>query len=95
MTTTVAKLIDPENENAEGKCIHPQALTTVRERGGRWAAYQNHDLGSKTLGHLKLLKFGDGCTFAEPPAHYPDPSISQGHNYLYVGELNLTNGVIT
>lgn len=94
MSTVQNKLIDPGNQNAKGECIHPDALATIRERGGQWAVYQNHDLGSRQIGHLKCLKYGAGCTHETPPAHYPADSISQGHNYVLVGRLDTVSGVI-
>ena len=94
MNNVQNKLIDPKGDNAKGKCIHPDSLALVRERGGQWAVYQNHDLGSRWIGHLKMLKYGIGCTHETPPAHYPDPSISQGHNYVLVGQLDTISGVI-
>jgi hypothetical protein len=94
MSTVQNKLIDPDNENSSGLCVHPEALATIRERGGQWAVYQNHDLGSRKIGHLKFLKYGIGCTFDAPPPHYPDPTISEGTNYLLVGRLDTISGVI-
>lgn len=69
--------------------IYPEALATMRERGGgTWAAYQNHDLSSQNVGLLKFLKYGEGCTFAEPP-----PSVFHW-SYLIVGTVDLERGVV-
>lgn len=86
-----SKLIgNPKAENS--------ALAVMTLKGGRWAAYQNNDLGSLQIGHLKFLQFGaphNTFPMADSlPAHYPDDSISQGHNYLLVGEVNLDDGSI-
>lgn len=94
MSTVQNKLIDCTNLNAKGEALHPSVLATIRERGGQWAVYQNHDLGSRQIGHLKCLRYGAGCTHETPPPHYPDPSISQGHNYVLVGRLDTVSGVI-
>lgn len=95
MSTVCNKLIDPENANERGECIHPEALATIRERGGQWAVYQNMDLNSfPRAGHLKMLKYGIGCTFETPPPHYPAPTITEGNNYLLVGRLDTISGVI-
>lgn len=75
----------------------PVTLEVIKERhrgGTRWAAYQNHELGSQRCGHLKFLHIGSGCTFAEPPPHYPAPTVSEGHVYLFVGYLEEDTGEV-
>ncbi len=52
--------------------IGPDALQQMRQHGGQWAVYENHDLGHCDLGHLQFLKFGPGCTFETPPERMPD-----------------------
>ena len=52
--------------------IDPEALATMRERGGDWYAYRNADLGHPEIGRLKFLKCGPGCTLVEPPQKLPD-----------------------
>lgn len=94
MSNVQNKLIDLNNENASGLCVHPDALSQIRERGGQWAVYQNHDLGTRRIGHLKFLKYGTGCTFDAPPVHYHDPTMSEGWNYFLVGRLDTISGVI-
>ena len=72
-----------------------ESLETMRDRGGRWAAYQNMDMGHYNLGHLQFLQFGGpGNTFKLPPERYPDTPQAIGWRYLYVGEMNLTTGKI-
>lgn len=73
----------------------PEALKQMRERGGNWAAYENHDLGHPDLGHLRFLKYGPDCTLKEPPARYPDTSEGIGWRYVYIGTVNLESGEIT
>lgn len=76
---------------ARDPVIHPSSFALMQERGGRWAAYQNADLHSfDNAGHLKFLRFGEGCTFETPPPHYPEGTISGGTNYLLVGEVDFT-----
>jgi hypothetical protein len=71
--------------------IHSEAFRLMSERGGRWAVYQNADISSfPRAGHIKCLKFGHGCTFETPPPHYPAPTITEGHNYLFVGEVDFS-----
>lgn len=84
-----SKLIGDEGPGEE-------ALATMRERGGRWAAYQNVDLGHPQLGHLKFLQFGGPeNTFKEPPApRLPDTPTEINWRYYHVGEVNLTTGKI-
>ena len=69
--------------------ISPDAYLQMKERGGRWAAYQNADITARErAGHLQFLKFGEGCTFYTPPPTYPKPTITEGTNYLLVGEVD-------
>lgn len=71
------------------------ALQQMKERGGKWAAYQNHAMDSSGLGHLQFLKYGDGCTFEEPPEKYPsDNEHGMGWRYLLVGSVDLESGEI-
>lgn len=73
----------------------PDVLRLMQERGGWWAAYQNHDLGHSQLGHLRFLQFGGKeNTFSVPPNRYPDTHDSIGWRYLHVGYVNLTTGQI-
>ena len=72
----------------------PESLQQMRERGGRWAAYQNHDMGSAELGHLRFVKVGPGCTLATPPERHPDTPSVIGWRYLYVGMVNTETGDI-
>lgn len=71
------------------------ALEAMRERGGTWAAYQNHDMGHRDLGGLAFLKIGPGCTNVTAPKHYPDgTSVGMGWRYLFAGYVNLETGAI-
>ena len=74
--------------------IDASALGQMRSFGGTWAAYQNHDIGNRNLGHLKFLKVGEECTYKQPPPHFPADTISQGHVYVYVGMVNVETGQI-
>ena len=72
----------------------PEALEKMRKRGGKWAAYQNHDMGSASLGHLQFLNVGEGCTFTEAPERMPDSHLGIGWRYVLVGFVNLETGAI-
>lgn len=73
----------------------PSSLSQMQERGGTWAAYQNHDLSSADCGRLVFLQFGEGHTFSTPPTRYPDtPSVGLGWRYLHVGTVDLSTGDI-
>ncbi len=74
--------------------IHPESLEQMRQQGGTWAVYQNHDLSSKDICHLKFLKFGPECTFCSPPEHFPANTISHGWIYVFVGTVDLNTGDI-
>ena len=75
----------------------PVMLAILRERlktGQTWFCYQNMALDSASLGHLKFLCCGTGCTFVEPPARMPDSHLGIGWRYLLVGKVNLESGTI-
>lgn len=63
--------------------------------GVRYAAYQNHDLGSEHLGHLRFLAVGPNNTFKAQPLHFPDTQSEIGWRYVFVGWVNLETGEIT
>ncbi len=75
-----------------------EALAIMQERGvlpgQAWHAYQNQDLGSRDIGHIKFVKIGVACTLPAPPPHYPDDSVSQGHAYRHVGVVDLVTGEV-
>ncbi len=67
----------------------------MQGRGGRWAAFQNQDMGHHDLGRLAFLQYGPGCSYPHPPQRYPDtPAIGLGWRYLHVGFVNLETGEI-
>lgn len=72
----------------------PEALTTMRERGGDWFAYQNHALDSAGLGDLQFLQCGEGRTYQTPPPRMPDTQHALGWKYLLTGKVNLESGEI-
>lgn len=88
------KMYESDNELATPRVvIHPEALKTMRERGGRWAAYQNHALDHVDVGRLQFLQYGPECTFKKPPERAPDTaSCGMGWRYLHVGFVDLTTG---
>lgn len=75
-----------------GPHIHEAQLATMRERGGKWAAYQNHDMGHSELGLLVFLQYGEGRTHATPPERAPDGPHGLGWRYLHVGYVDLASG---
>jgi len=77
-----AKIISPLD-------IDVEVLEIIRNRGGHWAAYQNHAMDSVNAGHLQFLKYGVDCTYQEAPAKFPND-----WKYLLVGFVDLTNGVV-
>lgn len=60
----------------------------------RWAAYQNHDLGSPSVGQLLFLAIGPQNTFKEAPGRMPDSHLGTGWRYQHVGWVNLDEGKI-
>lgn len=75
--------------------FHPEAIAAMRRIGGRWAVYENHDLGHPDMGRLAALKIGPGCTFQHPPKVSPDrDDVGPGWRYLFVGWANLSTGKV-
>lgn len=70
------------------------ALKQMKERGGEWFAYQNHDLGHRDCGHLKFLKCGKGCTYEVAPSRMPDTDTSINWRYVLVGKVDLEKGEV-
>lgn len=72
----------------------PEALATMRERGGRWFAYRNEDLWHPELGHLKFLQCGEGRTYTEPPKRLPDMPDAINWRYWLIGRVDMKTGEI-
>lgn len=67
----------------------------AKDDTARWAAYQNHDLGSRELGHLKFLAVGPRCTVKSAPAgRLPDTPREINWRYWFVGYVNLKTGEV-
>lgn len=84
-----------------GECegCKPKALRPAEEADkpclAKWHAYQNHDLGSREIGHLKFLAVGPGCTFKEAPkGRLPDTKTDINWRYWHVGVVDLETGEI-
>ena len=74
--------------------VGPEALETMRSRGGDWYAYQNHAMDSADLGGLQFLQCGEGRTYQTPPARMPDTQHAIGWKYLLVGKVSLETETI-
>lgn len=74
--------------------IDPTALTTMQQRSGTWAAYQNHALDSIDCGRLEFLQVGEGCTIKEAPEQMPDSHLGIGWRYRHIGYVDLQTGTI-
>lgn len=75
----------------------PEALAMMRERAkpnSDWFAYQNHDMCSSTLGDLRFLQCGQGCSYATAPQKLPDCHLGIGWRFLLVGKVNLETGEV-
>lgn len=62
--------------------------------GCQWFAFQNHDLGSRLVGHLQFLQVGPGCTYKNCPDRMPDTKQYIGWRYVPVGVVDLETGTI-
>ncbi len=75
--------------------IPVETLAVLRQRGGKWAAYQNVGMDSANLGHIQFLKFGLGCTYSAPPEQYlADTAAGAGWRYRHVGFVDVAGGLI-
>jgi hypothetical protein len=77
--------------------ISPEALTLMRERAQvspSWAAYQNHDLGSREIGALQFLLVGPTRTYKEAPERLPDTPDKINWRYWKVGHVDLQAGKV-
>lgn len=74
--------------------ISPEALSKIRERGGRWAAYQNVDLSDRMIGHLRFVKYGPGCGCETAPDKYPMRESCRDFSYFLIGYVNVEKGSI-
>jgi hypothetical protein len=78
-----------------GLRIDPVALQQMRERGGKWAAYQNMALDSFEVGGLRFLQFGGtNNTFETPPRTYPDTQLGTCWRHCLIGLVDLETGKI-
>ena len=69
------------------KTIDPLILNRLKKGGGRWYAYENRDLTSRSLGELEFRTIEND---EEPP----DRLTGRYSKYLLEGELNLETGEI-
>lgn len=75
--------------------IHTAVLDQIRERGGRWAVYENQDMGHPDQGQLQFIKYGPGCTYPTPPPHAPDTEAwGLGWRFRHAGYVDLVTGKI-
>ena len=72
--------------------VDPNVLLILKERGGKWAAYQNAAMDSVDCGRLTFLKVGPGCTHEAPPPQLHDGPHGAGWKYQHVGFVNLEAG---
>jgi len=74
--------------------IEAEALKQMRERGGRWCAYQNQDMSSASAGHVQFLQYGEDKTHKVPPPKMPDTVHGLGWRYQNIGFVDLASGEI-
>ena len=61
----------PHVLNSKPDSLDPDVVADLRQRGGKWAVYENKELGSPKAGQLVCLRYGEGCTFTIPPDKAP------------------------
>lgn len=69
-------------------------LDTIRNRGGKWAVYENQEIAHPQAGHLQFLAYGLGksCLFA--PERMPDTATQINWRYRRIGYLDLDTGEV-
>ena len=82
------------DEKAADEALAQMKSSPYNHPDTKWAAYQNHDLGSRNIGHLQFLAIGPQNTFKEAPARAPDGPSGLGWRYVYVGWINLETGKV-
>lgn len=69
-------------------------IDTIRNRGGKWAAYQNAEIGHPQCGHIQFLPYGPGCSFLFAPDRMPDTHDQINWRYMRIGYVDLELGEI-
>lgn len=69
--------------------VPDETRAILDERGGEWGIYRNPALDSSGAGHMQFLRFGEGCTYAQPPTCMPDSAWGGGgrlevHTHWYL-----------
>lgn len=82
------------NEAPDEESLAAMMHNPLTSGGARWAAYQNHALDSREIGHLRFIAIGEDCTFKEPPSRHPDTNDVIGWKYVWVGWVDLETGLI-
>lgn len=91
-----AKAFEREEFNRlVGLTIDPATLAQMRDRGGKWAAYQNMAFDSFEVGGLRFLQFGSANnTFQTPPRIHPDTQLGTDWRHCLIGLVDLEAGKI-
>lgn len=88
-----------KTQNTPGSgVLEPESLKQVRESKlhGRWAVYENVELGHRNMGHVIVLCVGLNRTFTYPPRKAPDGNYGLGWRYGFKGFLDpATNSIYT
>jgi hypothetical protein len=66
----------------------PETIQALKDRGGTWGVYTNQAFDHSQFGHKKFLRYGEGCTFAEPPKRMPDTDKEINWAYQLVGTID-------
>lgn len=78
----------------KSRSIEKETLRVLRSRRGKWAVYENQDMGHSQAGHLQFLKVGKRCTFKVAPERMPDTERGLGWRYVFIGFVNLKTGKV-
>lgn len=65
--------------------VAKETVDVLKSRGGTWGVYENQAFDSASAGHIKFLRVGEGCTYAEPPPKLPDTDSAINWRYILVG----------
>lgn len=86
-TVKPAQIIGDEQPDSDAI----EAMRSQISPEGRWAAFQNHDLGSREVGHVMFMAVGPNNT----TKRIDHPSWGGSNwRYIFVGFVNLETGKI-
>ena len=73
--------------------VSKEAMKFMKERGGKWFAYQNED-NAKAV-KFRFMKCGEECLYNNPPEKLPKTVLESDVRYYLVGEVDVVQEKVT